>query len=143
MNVSGPAVLSAWKAFVKDHGGSVSREDVGLGLVILHDELEAPPGTLKVRRGMGGSVKGHNGLKSVLGSMRGAGLSKGAMEGRLVRVGIGIGRPAGGGRSSGEISDYVLGKPVVGGEREGIEGLVGELLEVLEEEGKRIATTVR
>ncbi|ERF73087.1 hypothetical protein EPUS_06548 [Endocarpon pusillum Z07020] len=140
MNVSGPAVLSAWRAFVKDHAGAPSTDTVGLGLVVLHDELEAMPGTLKVRRGMGGSVKGHNGLKSVISSFRGAGMGKGDMEARFVRMGIGIGRPVG--RSSKEVSDYVLGKVVVA-EKEVIEGLVGKLVELLDEEGKRIAKTVR
>ncbi|KAF7514444.1 hypothetical protein GJ744_000214 [Endocarpon pusillum] len=142
MNVSGPAVLSAWRAFVQDHhaAGSPSTDTVGLGLVVLHDELEATPATLKVKRGMGGSVKGHNGLKSVINSFRAAGLAKGDMEAKFVRMGIGIGRPLG--RSSKEVSDYVLGKVLVA-EKEGIEGLVGELVELLDEEGKRIAKTVR
>lgn len=140
MNVSGPAVLSAWRAFVKDHAAPPSTDTLRLGLVVLHDELEATPGALKVKRGMGGSVKGHNGLKSVINSFRGAGMGKGDMEARFVRMGIGIGRPAG--RSSKEVSDYVLGKVLVA-EKERIEGLVGELVELLDEEGKRIAKTVR
>lgn len=141
MNVSGPAVLSAWRTFVKDHAGPPSTTDaMRLGLVVLHDELEATPATLKVKRGMGGSVKGHNGLKSVMNAFRGAGMGKGEMEARFVRMGIGIGRPPG--RSSKEVSDYVLGKVSVR-EKEGIEGLVGQVVELLEEEGKRIAKNVR
>ncbi len=105
-------------------------------MVVLHDELEATPATLTVKRGMGGSVKGHNGLKSVINTFRGAGLAKAEMEERLVRVGIGIGRPLG--RSSEEVSDYVLGK-VFGAEKEGIERSAERLVELLEEEGKRIA----
>lgn len=138
MNVSGPAVLSAWKGFVRDHGGGgPGDEGVGLGLIVLHDELEIPAGTLKVRCGMGGSVKGHNGLKSVIGSLKSAGLSR-EMEGKLVRIGVGIGRPGGGGRARGEVSDYVLGKLTVS-EKEGVEGLVERLVEVVEEEGTRMA----
>ncbi len=148
MNVSGPAVLSAWRTFVRDHegvgvGGAVAEAaeaaEAGpaLGLVILHDELESSPSTLKIRRGMAGSTKGHNGLKSVLTSLRSAGLSK-EMESRLVRMGVGIGRPSAGGRERGEVSDYVLGKVTVP-ERERIEGLVGRLVDVLGEDGERIA----
>ncbi len=140
MNVSGPAVLSAWKTFVKEHAGPASAEGAALGLVVLHDELEATPAALKVKRGMGGSVKGHNGLKSVMNAFRGAGMAKTEMEARFVRMGIGIGRPVG--RSSKEVSDYVLGRVLVG-EKEGIEGSVGQLVELLEEEGKRIARIVR
>lgn len=112
-------------------------DDVPLGLVVLHDELEGRPGRLGVKRGVGGSVKGHNGLKSVVESVRGAGLFQGEMGSRLVRVGVGIGRPAGGSRGREEVSDYVLGKCTVA-EREGIEGLVWELDRVLGEEGERI-----
>lgn len=106
-------------------------------MVILHDDLESPPSTLKIRRGLSGSLKGHNGLKSVLASFKGAGLSQ-QIEGRVVRVGVGIGRPSTGGRGRGEVSDYVLGKVTVP-EKEGIEGLVVELVEVLGKEGEWIA----
>lgn len=139
MNVSGPAVLSAWKTFVRDHGGGAASADgVGLGLVVLHDELEAAPGTLRVRHGMSDSIKGHNGLKSVFKSLKGPGLAKGS-EARLMRVGVGIGRPPGGGRGSDQVSQYVLGKVMVGGEMEGIEALAGKLVAELEEESRIIA----
>lgn len=126
MNVSGPAVLKAWKTFLGEHRDS----DADTGLILLHDELEAPLGTLRIRRGMQGSVKGHNGLKSVFASFEGAGL-KAAMEARLVKVGVGIGRPEGGGRGREEVSQFVLGQ-VTGREREGIEGLVGRVVGVCE-----------
>lgn len=84
-------------------------------LVILHDELEAAPGKIKVR--MGGpeqaSLRGHRGLISVIDSFRGARLLTPKKEGpvagvSVLRVGIGIGRPVS--RERDAVSDYVLGK---------------------------------
>lgn len=60
MNVSGPAVLSAWRTFVADHAASRQHGDGDgdgdgrLKLVILHDEMEIPCGKLRVKRGCGG-----------------------------------------------------------------------------------------
>jgi peptidyl-tRNA hydrolase, PTH1 family len=141
MNVSGPAVRNAWRTFVKEHPSPPA--DVGpgprpaLGLIVLHDDLESAPGTIKVRRGMGGSVKGHNGLKSVMNSLRAEPLLQAKSGGMLVRVGIGIGRPPKGGRGRSVVTDYVLGTCTVP-EREGIERLVEKVLEVCDEEGERI-----
>ncbi|KAH8702600.1 hypothetical protein BGW36DRAFT_356708 [Talaromyces proteolyticus] len=83
-------------------------------LVILHDELEAQPGKVKVR--MGGpaqsSLRGHRGLISIMESLRGAGLLPGQKSSSpqvsILRLGIGIGRPASRERDS--VSDYVLSK---------------------------------
>ncbi|KAI9924381.1 hypothetical protein ASPWEDRAFT_101763 [Aspergillus wentii DTO 134E9] len=83
-------------------------------LVILHDELEAPLGKVKVR--MGGpeqaSLRGHRGLISVMESLRGKKMyppspSQGAHD-RLsvMRIGVGIGRPSS--RNKGDVADYVL-----------------------------------
>lgn len=63
-------------------------------VVVVHDELELPFGTISVR--MGGGTAGHNGLRSVaqlLGSPD------------FIRVRIGIGRP-----KRGDVSSFVLGK---------------------------------
>lgn len=151
MNVSGPAVVGAWKAFVAEQqaisnsnfnsGDAEVHADPSpsLGLLILHDDLETPPGTLRIRHGISGSVKGHNGLRSVVGGFKSVGLGRG-MEDRLVRVGIGIGRPPREvGRERGEgVSDYVLGR-VTEREREGIEGLVGDVVDkILGWDGERI-----
>lgn len=51
-------------------------------IVVLHDELDLPPGTVRLRRG--GSENGHNGLKS---------LSEHLGTRDYIRVRIGIGRP--------------------------------------------------
>lgn len=86
-------------------------------LVILHDELEAQPGKLRIKRGgpESASLRGHRGLISCFESLRGAGLypslsglRRGA-SGRdlsVLRVGIGIGRP--GTRGKNTVADYVL-----------------------------------
>ncbi|KAK5941662.1 hypothetical protein PMZ80_005611 [Knufia obscura] len=132
MNVSGPPLLKAWKQFsqLSDGAGRVA------GLVVLHDEMEIQPGALKVRRG-NGSAKGHNGIKSVQGSLQGAGILDG-LGNRLVKVGIGIGRPGGGTRESKDVSAYVLGQ-LTGREKEGLEGTAREVEGCLYAEMGRIA----
>jgi PTH1 family peptidyl-tRNA hydrolase len=85
-------------------------------LVILHDELEAPLGRVKVKRGGAeqASLRGHRGLISVMESLRGKRLypplpgSKGLHGGHLsiMRIGVGIGRPQR--RDRDAVADYVL-----------------------------------
>jgi len=65
-------------------------------VVIVHDELDLPVGTVRVK--CGGGTAGHNGLKSVDAHLH-------SLD--FVRVRIGIGRPPG--RMSG--ADYVLRRP--------------------------------
>ena len=65
-------------------------------VVVVHDELDLPPGRLKVKQGGGNA--GHNGLKSIDIHLHGNG---------YVRVRIGIGKPPG--RQPG--ADYVLKRP--------------------------------
>ncbi|KAK9238252.1 peptidyl-tRNA hydrolase [Lipomyces kononenkoae] len=88
MNVSGTAIVNAWQWSQKRFGQS-SR------LVILHDELDLPVGKLKMK--VGGSSKGHNGLKSIATYIA---------PGQLTKFGIGIGRPVS--RSPDNVADYVL-----------------------------------
>jgi PTH1 family peptidyl-tRNA hydrolase len=107
MNISGTAVANAWKTFV-----SQSRGEAEPRLVVLHDELEAPLGSIKVRPGSA-SAKGHNGLKSIREKIPGV---------EYVRIGIGIGRPES--REPGVVAGYVLRK-MTGSERGKIEGCVG------------------
>jgi peptidyl-tRNA hydrolase, PTH1 family len=113
MNVSGAAVASAWKTFLSSspHGEQPR-------LVVLHDELESPLGTLRVRPGSL-SPKGHNGLKSIRDKMPGV---------QYTRIGIGIGRPEG--RSPEVVAGYVLRK-MTGQERGRIEGAVGGVVREL------------
>lgn len=65
-------------------------------LVVVHDELDLPIGTLRVKRG--GGTAGHNGLRSLQAHLH-------SLE--FVRVRIGIGKPPG--RMAG--ADYVLARP--------------------------------
>ena len=107
MNVSGPAVSAAWKRFKRD----LDPEYQGLArLVILHDELESPLGRIKLKKG--GSVKGHNGLKSCKQSLGGE---------EYWRLGIGIGRPLS--RESDDVAAYVLSSMTVEDKHRLLKGL--------------------
>lgn len=65
-------------------------------LVVVHDELDLPPGVVRVK--VGGGTAGHNGLRSIEQHLR-------TLE--FARVRIGIGKPPG--RMPG--ADYVLRRP--------------------------------
>ena len=120
MNVSGPAVATAWKTFLRD----LPNEDrTRAKLVIVHDELESPLGKIKFK--VGGSARGHNGLKSCVSSLGGM---------AFTRIGIGIGRPES--RESKDVANYVLRKmSVVEVQKvtEGAEEVVGILVKMQEE----------
>lgn len=111
-------------------------------LVILHDELEARPGQIKIRRGgpHQASLRGHRGLISIMESLRGAGLlsslPSSAATSRtkdlaILRIGIGIGRPSSRERNS--VSDYLLAKM---GEQElrALRNAVPEVVDILVQE---------
>ena len=123
MNISGPAVAAAWKNFLQSLSGEDERRNARL--VVLHDELEAAWGVVKVRAS-GKSAKGHNGVKSCVGALSGFGGAGGA---RFWRIGVGIGRPES--RERGDVSAYVLRKMSVW-EREKVAGAAGEVLGILE-----------
>lgn len=95
MNVSGGAVSKAWKAFLNDQKSPEEGERAKL--VVIHDELESPLGTIKFK--VGGSAKGHNGVKSCISSLG---------DKAFTRVGVGIGRPDT--REKGAVTAYVLRK---------------------------------
>lgn len=86
MNLSGKAV-SAVCQFYK-----VSPEEV----LVIHDELDIPPGTVKLKKG--GGHGGHNGLKDII--------SKLGNNREFGRLRIGIGHP---GHAS-QVAGYVLKK---------------------------------
>jgi PTH1 family peptidyl-tRNA hydrolase len=98
VNLSGAAVKKLLAAY-----------EVGLGgLIVVHDDLDLPPGAVRVKRG--GGHGGHNGLRSVneeLGS------------GEYARVRVGIGRPPG----RMDPADFVL-QPMRGEALEDLEAVI-------------------
>ena len=92
MNVSGPPVAS----FVRKR--RIDPDHV----IVCHDEIDLPFGSLKVKRG--GSTAGHNGLRSLVGAL-------GSDD--FLRVRLGVGRPPG----RQDPADYVL-RPFPKAERE-------------------------
>ena len=84
MNDSGEAVRPLLRRFGIDDP---------LRLVIVHDELDLPPGRLKVK--VGGGTAGHNGLKSIQAHLH---------TNEFVRIRIGIDKPP----SPEAGADYVL-----------------------------------
>jgi PTH1 family peptidyl-tRNA hydrolase len=87
MNESGAAVRPLLRRF-----GITAPED----LVIVHDELDLEPGTVRVKQG--GGTAGHNGLKSIQSHVHSP---------DFVRIRVGIGKPPG--RREG--ADHVLSRP--------------------------------
>ena len=85
MNLSGRSVQAAL-AFFK-----LERSD----LVVVHDELDLPFGTLRLKHG--GGLAGHNGLKSIANTCGGQDFS---------RLRIGIGRPRSGPTERHVLSDF-------------------------------------
>jgi PTH1 family peptidyl-tRNA hydrolase len=63
-------------------------------LIVIHDDLDLPPGDVRVK--VGGGAGGHNGLRSVIGRL----------GPDFVRVRLGIGRPPVGVG----VTDYVLSR---------------------------------
>lgn len=94
-------VLAKPQSFMNLSGGPVSKllkeYDCPVEeLIVIHDELDIDPGTVKVKKG--GGHAGHNGLRSIIEKC-------GSRE--FMRVRCGIGRPPG--RMS--VVDFVLGVP--------------------------------
>jgi PTH1 family peptidyl-tRNA hydrolase len=96
-------VLAFPQTYMNESGRSVARlarryrlEDLGR-LLVVHDELDLPLGTVRVK--IGGGLAGHNGLRSIRDWLRGD---------EFLRVRIGIGKPPGGKESG---MDHVLSQP--------------------------------
>ncbi len=130
MNISGQGTLKAWKDFTKLHPAS---DDVVTALVVLHDELESPSGSVKLRRGES-SPKGHNGIKSVQSSLKSAALLA-SMGERFIKIGVGIGRPIS--REKNDVSAWVLGQ-LTAPEKNKIEAAAESLSAVLGSEVTRL-----
>jgi len=106
MNRSGSSVGSMCKSL------GISPGD----LVVLHDDIDLPFGTLRIK--VGGGHGGHNGIRSireVLGT------------GEFVRVKLGVGRPAGGG----DVAGFVL-NPFSAAERKVLEKVLELAVEAVE-----------
>ncbi|MFM8267611.1 MAG: aminoacyl-tRNA hydrolase [Ilumatobacteraceae bacterium] len=107
MNESGRAV----RALLKRH----RIDDMG-GLVVVHDELDLPPGTVRVK--VGGGLAGNNGLRSITQHLH---------TQDYVRVRIGIGKPT----SSDRGAQHVLSR-VPPTERELLDTAVAEAADAVE-----------
>jgi PTH1 family peptidyl-tRNA hydrolase len=138
MNISGPKLVKTLQKWLS------SRDNLPATLVILHDELEAPLGKVRVKRGgpESASLRGHRGLISVLESLRGKGLfpprgKEGKEAGGLdvLRVGVGIGRPVG--REKDDVARYVLTE-MEGREVDAVARAAESVVDVLEEEMCRV-----
>jgi len=105
MNLSGQS-LAALARFYK-----IAPEET----LVVHDELDFPPGTVKLKQG--GGVAGHNGLKDIA-------LKLATPD--FWRLRIGIGHPG----DRNRVVDYVLSSPSLG-ERALIEQSIERALEVM------------
>jgi PTH1 family peptidyl-tRNA hydrolase len=99
LTMGGPRlVLGRPRTYMNETGGPVKalaafykvRPD---RLIVIHDELDIPFDTMRVK--LGGGDNGHNGLKSIRGSLG---------TGDFYRVRVGIGRPPG----RQDVADFVL-----------------------------------
>lgn len=89
MNRSGVAM----QAFLEDQAFTV---DDPQKIIVVHDEIDLPPGTLRIKRG--GGTAGHRGLNSLVEALN---------TQDFVRVRVGIGKP----ERKEFMVDYVLGIP--------------------------------
>jgi peptidyl-tRNA hydrolase, PTH1 family len=77
-----------------NNSGSALAEYEAEDLIVVHDDLDLPPGDVRVK--VGGGAGGHNGLRSVIRRL----------GPDFVRVRVGIGRPP----ADMTVTDYVLSK---------------------------------
>ena len=77
-----------------NNSGSAVSDNKPEDLVVVHDDLDLEPGTVRVK--VGGGAGGHNGLRSLIGRL----------GNDFIRVRIGIGRPPAGLG----VTDYVLSR---------------------------------
>lgn len=107
MNRSGQAVAAVAKFFKIPNDA----------MLVAHDELDIPPGTLKLK--MGGGHGGHNGLRDIISHLGGNGFA---------RLRLGIGHPG----DSRDVVNYVLKKAPLA-ERALIEETIDEAIRQLPE----------
>lgn len=89
MNESGKAVRALSRRYGFNRGPIAER------LIVVHDELDLPPGAVRVK--VGGGLGGHNGLRSITADL-------GTQE--YTRVRIGVGKPV----NKEQGANYVLSK---------------------------------
>lgn len=113
-------VLAFPQTYMNESGRAVARlarrykvEDMAR-LVVVHDELDLPLGTVRVKEG--GGLAGHNGLRSIQAHLHTDGFA---------RIRIGIGKPPGNG------ADHVLHRPSRA-DRELIDGAVSTAADAVE-----------
>lgn len=138
MNISGPKLVKMLQKWLSSRNNLPAT--LPATLVILHDELEAPLGKVRVKRGgpENASLRGHRGLISVFESLRGKGLfpARGKEVGfDVLRVGVGIGRPVG--REKDDVARYVLTE-MEGREVDAVARAAESVVGVLEEEMCRV-----
>jgi PTH1 family peptidyl-tRNA hydrolase len=96
-----PVILAVPTTYMNDSGhavGALARRfgiDDPARIIVCHDELDLPPGTVKVKAG--GGLAGHNGLRSISRHLR---------TDDYLRVRIGVGKPP----SKEEGADHVLSR---------------------------------
>lgn len=115
MNECGKGVRAAYMAWARNIPDGEGR------LIVIHDELEKPLGVVTVRTKQGGSARGHNGLKSIMGVIG---------DTPFVRVGVGIDRPIS--RASDDVARYVL-KKMDPAQKAAIEGSVEQVVAKLKQ----------
>lgn len=112
-------VLLKPTTMMNNSGAALSNYEAG-DLIVVHDELDIPPGEVRVK--VGGGAGGHNGLRSIIARL----------GGDFVRVRVGIGRPPEGMA----VIDYVLGG-MDGGIRAAIPDAADAVEKVLEDGPER------
>ncbi|MCB9387054.1 MAG: aminoacyl-tRNA hydrolase [Microthrixaceae bacterium] len=116
-------VLAVPSTFMNESGLALSQlvrrhpPDEWTDLVVVHDELDLEPGTVRLKSG--GGLAGHNGLRSIDAHL-------GTRD--FARVRIGVGKPPGGADRG---ADWVLSK-VSGSAREVLEGSVERAADAIE-----------
>ncbi len=88
-----PATLIKPQTFMNNSGAALGGCRVQ-GLIVVHDDLDLPPGEVRVK--VGGGAGGHNGLRSIISQL----------GNDFVRVRIGVGRPP----AHMTVTDHVLGR---------------------------------
>lgn len=105
MNLSGKAVAALARFY----------KIVPESILVVHDELDIPPGQLRLKQG--GGHGGHNGLRDIVAQL-------GSKE--FLRLRVGIGHPG----VSRDVSNYVLGKAPQS-EQQDIDAAINEALRSL------------